>query len=73
MNVLQAVEELQILKDKVSALEVAIFQLDSRNKEHNYEVRMLTEIRDELSKKQKDLQHKLEITPLITTRSTEIK
>lgn len=73
MNVLQAVEELQILQDKVSALEVAIFQLDSRNKEHNYEVRMLTEIRDELEKKQKDLQHNLEITPLITTRSTEIK
>lgn len=72
VNVLQAVGELQKLKDKVSALEVAIFHLDLR-KEHNYEIRMLTEIRDELLKKQKDLQHRLEITPLLTTKSTEIK
>jgi hypothetical protein len=71
MNVLQAVEELQILKDKISALETAIFQLDSR-KEHSHEVRLLIDIKDELVKEKEMLQHRLEITPLVTTRRAEI-
>jgi hypothetical protein len=52
-------------------LETAIFQLDSR-KEHSHEVRLLIDIKDELVKEKEMLQHRLEITPLVTTRRAEI-
>ena len=75
MNVLQAIEELQILKDKCDVLNLAIDRLKEDQKGcrnvSSYEIQLLTEISDEYEAKREQLQHRLEITSLATTR--EIK
>lgn len=75
MNVLQAIEELQILKDKCAVLNLAIDRLKEDQKDcknvSSYEIQLLTEIRDEYEVKRKKLQHRLEITPLATTREVK--
>lgn len=72
MNVLQAIEKLNDLKDKCKVLDLAIEKFKQNQKDYkditSYEIQLLTEISDKYKQKVERLQHQLESTPLVTVR-----
>lgn len=66
MNVLQAIEKMKELDNKIAALETAILKLDTHNQVE--EIEMLNEIKHTLTKEYDELQTRLEKTQLVNVR-----
>lgn len=66
MNVLQAIEKMKELDNKITALETAILKLDTYNQAE--EIEMLNEIKHSLTKEYDELQTRLEKTQLVNIR-----
>lgn len=66
MNVLQAIDKLDELEEKISALKTAIYRLDHH--EQNREKVILGEIKEEVVKERDHLRKRLEITQLTLVR-----
>lgn len=67
MNVLEAIDKLNDLNNKINALDKAIFQLNI-TKEYPFESRQITAIKEDYVKEAERLKEQLEKTPLINTR-----
>lgn len=75
MNVLQAMEKLNDLKDKCKVLDLAIEKFKQDQKDYkditSYEIQLLTQISDEYEQRVERLRHQLENTQLTTVRGVD--